>query len=106
MSRNLALDYASDLIRVNVVSPGAVDTNISGNSRKLEPTFPSKAASEFDAAAIADAAVSGVPTVQRLIMHLPISACITAGRRRRRHRCTFQGCAECRDRHRRIATQI
>ena len=34
MSRNLALDYAASKIRVNVVSPGAVDTNMSGNSRK------------------------------------------------------------------------
>ena len=37
MSRNLALDYAASKIRVNVVSPGAVDTNMSGNSRALEP---------------------------------------------------------------------
>ena len=46
MSRNLALDYSSSKIRVNVVSPGAVDTNMSANSRKLEPGFPTKA--EFD----------------------------------------------------------
>ena len=39
LTRQIAVDYAGHGIRSNAVSPGAVITNLTGNSRRLEPAY-------------------------------------------------------------------
>ena len=37
MTRQIAVDYADEGIRSNAVSPGAIETSLTANSRRLEP---------------------------------------------------------------------
>eukprot|EP01052_Picozoa_sp_SAG31_P005733 SAG31_NODE_257_length_18942_cov_6.099135_3_plen_76_part_00 len=43
LARQMAVDYAQHKVRVNCVSPGAIETGLNVNSQELEPTLLPKA---------------------------------------------------------------
>jgi len=59
LTRQIVVDYADHGIRCNAISPGAIETQLSANSARLEPTFADD---------------PGAPTVAAPVVSAPLTA--------------------------------
>jgi NAD(P)-dependent dehydrogenase (short-subunit alcohol dehydrogenase family) len=61
LTRQIAVDYAAQNIRVNAISPGAIDTQLCENSARLEPMLAGDPSAPPAAAAAPQPAVASSP---------------------------------------------